>query len=526
MVEQPQSPPTESSVKERPEPARSRRIARNLGWATLGQISTWLLSLALVLYLPRRFGAAAVGRLYFAQALWAVVGAFAAFGTDQLVTKQVANGELGGKRAAWRSARLRLLLLLVSWPLVYVCLMAFGYDADTIRVCLAIGLAASLTVVGASWRSALVGAEELGKVNVVDVLTKVLLLVIVVLVGAQTESMATVAFAWVLPAALGAVLFGALTKPKIAEAAGDKAAVVEGAEVSNGGLVETLNLGRPFLLLGGAVLLYHQVDIIVISKLADDQAVGWYGAADQLYTSSFFVTTILFGVFGPIMFRLDVRNSDVDRQAINDGGAIIMAVAVPAGLGLASIGDELTTLIFGDDFAPAGAVLQVLGLALIPAYVATFLGYVALTCGLAVAWARMMLAATAVTVALDIVLVRYASVHYDNGALGGSWSYVLTEVAIVLVGLRLIREIFDAAQFGVVALRQLGAGAVMFATLELVRVGPLPARIVMAAAVYGASLMVFGGLNHRQRSLIAAVAPRHGSASNSFQENEVHNADQ
>src|SRR5699024_2546675 len=70
------------------------------------------------------------------------------------------------------------------------------------------------------------------------------------------------------------------------------------------GLRAVAKAGLPFLLLEATVILYQQVDTLVMSFLVDERELGWYGVASMLFGTLLFVPTVLMTSLFPMAARL------------------------------------------------------------------------------------------------------------------------------------------------------------------------------------------------------------------------------
>ena len=66
---------------------------------------------------------------------------------------------------------------------------------------------------------------------------------------------------------------------------------------------QIVRAGLPFVSVFGALVLYQQVDVIVISFAASDTELGWYSASDILFGSLLFPATVTMGVLFPTLGR-------------------------------------------------------------------------------------------------------------------------------------------------------------------------------------------------------------------------------
>jgi O-antigen/teichoic acid export membrane protein len=479
-----------------PHPAVGSRVAKNMVWLTASQLFTWSLALVLAFVLPRHLGAPSVGRLYFAQSLWALAGAGVAFGTDTAVTKAVARDHAVLADLTGRGAAARVAALVAVWPIVIGILAAFGADAQKIRLVAVIGLGTSVGLLVGPARAALQGIEQMHVLSIADMTVKAVLVVAVVALVALDHGVVLVALAWVVSAVAGALVVYLVGRRSAPMRAWTRPPMIRA----------TLALGLPYLLFEGGRILYQQIDTLVISMVTDDRTVGWYGTADQVYRTMFFLPSVVLAALFPMLSRLPSRPSAEVEDVLGDCLAFTFVVAVPLSLGLVVLGPRLAGFVFGDGFGGTGRALAMFGVALVPTYLATLLGYVATAMDRVAVWVRLMFGAALATFALDLVLVPWTDRRFDNGAIGGALSYVLTEIVIVAVGLSTLGVRLVRPALLVVALKALACGALMAAAVWAARDLPLVVPIAVGAAVYPLLVLVSGTIDRRRRELLRDAA--------------------
>ncbi len=155
------------------------------------------------------------------------------------------------------------------------------------------------------------------------------------------------------------------------------------------------------------IVVYLQIDTVVIALLVDEETLGWYSTADVLSSSALFVPTIVMSTLFPVIGRLhsaDPREAaDMARRALS----LLMLAGVALGFGTVVVAEPVSVLLFGEEFRQTGAVLAVLG-AMMPFIFGTMmLGTIAMATDRRRFWNLMMIAAILATVLLDLVLVPW-----------------------------------------------------------------------------------------------------------------------
>ena len=123
-------------------------------------------------------------------------------------------------------------------------------------------------------------------------------------------------------------------------------------------------------------------------------------------------------------------------------------------------------------------------------------------------WTWVMIVATIVTIPLDLFLIPTCEWILGNGAVGGAFSYLLTETGMFLYGFfRLRREVFnwDTVFRG---LRVVVAGLGMVAVTWYFREMFIAIPVVIGGISYTALILLLQVLAKEDRELLISVAQK------------------
>ena len=187
-----------------------------------------------------------------------------------------------------------------------------------------------------------------------------------------------------------------------------------------------------------SLVVYVQLDVVIISLLVDEAAVGWYSVADQLFATLLFVPTVFITAVFPVLSRMYTHEQDALPHLISKSYDLLLLLGIPIGLGIVVIADPLVVLLFGADFANSGPVLAVLGVVLILMYQNTLLGKFLISIDRQNQWTKVMIVASLATIPLDLIFVQWCQSQFNNGAIGGALAFVVTETGMIFAGLSLL----------------------------------------------------------------------------------------
>ncbi len=451
-----------------------KTIAKNAGVLFTSQLITWGLTLLLTIFLPRMLGATAVGQLHLANSIWAIIGVVATLGMDTLLIKEIARrsdriGELFGVALVLFAA-----LNLLGFGAVALYAKLAGYAAETVYVIYIIGIARFVMQFGDASRAALQGLEQMKYISLADIFAKIfttivglvmlflgqgILVFAVVLVGGSFVSAAAQIF-----------YLNRLTPLRLR---------------FNWPLAKwMLKGGVPYFLVSVFLSIYIQIDIVIISLLVSEKVVGWYGAADGLFTTLMFIPSIFMTSVFPALSRMHANDSGSLPRLMGKSFDLLMLVSVPIGLGLLAVADPLVVLLFGSEFANSGPVLAVMGIVLILTYQNMLVGRFLISIDRQNTWTIVMAVATVATIPLDLVLIPWCQSRFGNGAIGGALAFVVTELGMMIAGLVLMPA--GSLGWGNVwtAVRAFVAGLGMVAAVWLWRDSFIAIPIAVGAVTY------------------------------------------
>jgi O-antigen/teichoic acid export membrane protein len=264
------------------------------------------------------------------------------------------------------------------------------------------------------------------------------------------------------------------------------------------------------MMTGAALVLYQQIDIVVISWAADSEDVGWYATADVLFGSLLFPATVVTTTIFPSLGRLHLQDPAGLTDLAQRTFSALIIVAVPIGVGTALVAPTFAPLLYGEDFRETGTVLAIFGPVIILTYSTILFGALAQATDRVRLWFWVLLISALMTVPLDIVLVPWARDHFGNGAIGGAIAFVITETVQFAIGLWTVARFLVRRNVIWRVLRILAAGGVMFLVGWQLRDVLLPVLVLLCATVYGLLVLLFRVLTDNERRLIDSVLQRFG----------------
>lgn len=457
-----------------------RTVVKNASVMMVSQIITWILATVLALFLPKYLGSENLGMLAIATSLWAIAGVMIGFGMDTYLTKTIAQEPHRTPELVGTSMLIRAVLFIAGFAAVWLYMVVMDYSSEIRALAIVLAFSTLGTAFGSSMSAALNGLEQMQFVSLATVVGKMVVVGLSLLAIVLNASVY-----WIAAANIGASLVGVsivlygLTRYhpiQLRFRMADARAM--------------MSLSWPFLVTALALAVYMQIDQLFIASLVSTTAVGYYSAAMLFYGTLMFLPTVFGTVLFPVLARGYASGNSNMNAIIKRGLDLILLMSLPIGMGIAVIGEPLIVQIQGEEYRPAGQILGVFGAVLIFTYLNTLLGQLLVSMNRTSRLNMIVLLAIAVTLPLDLLLVPWAERTFQNGALGGAFSFLCTEFAMCVVSLLLLPRGTLAWSNVRNALLTLVAAVTMMAACWWWRESAIVVSVVVGALVYVAMVVV------------------------------------
>jgi O-antigen/teichoic acid export membrane protein len=416
----------------------THNLARNAFFLLAGQVASSALSLVLTAVLGRWLGVEEFGVYYLLVALSTFAYVLVDWGQSAYLIRESArrhddNGMLLGGALAFRAAAAGVIAIAML-----VLVRALGYDSRTevlALIAVVCGLPLSLLqAYGYTFR----GRDRMDLDAAITVAAKTLTVVVTVpavILGGGVPVvllMQAIGSASALP---GAVL--------LARKIGLKA-----RRPRRETLQELASGGAPIAAFLVAMAAQPFIDVIVLSKLAPSEAVGWYGAARNIIVVIFAPATILGTASFPELSRTSGSVPDL-RRTLRATFRPLLGLGTLAAVGTFLFADVAVGLIYGrSGFDPAVAVLQVFAPVLPLLFVDILLGHAIIALGRTKEIAIVKALSVVVSTGLAILLVPICQSHFGNGGIGSALAFGSTEALMLTALLWLLpRGTVDRSEF-------------------------------------------------------------------------------
>ncbi|MGI8873790.1 MAG: oligosaccharide flippase family protein [Egibacteraceae bacterium] len=454
----------------------SRRSARNASVRAAGEVIGKGASAAFFIVMARQLGPDDFGAFVFALSLSTVFILASGFGTEELVSREVARDPERVHSYLANVVAIKGLSSVVLLLAVFVTVNLTGQSPDARLATYIVAVGVAVENLGRTWNSVFTAYERLAMISISLVVQRTLTAAVGIALLLSGSGLITVSIVF----SAGAVL-GLLVTTQVLH----RFVVVVRWRLDRSMWLPLVRAGVPIGLVTLVFTVLMRVDVVLLGVLTggeDNNEVGFYGAAFRLVEATLFISWAFSSSVLPWLARRD------DRAAIARGyelGAkVITAVLMPIGLGFVLLAPELVALLYGSGYDDAVLPLRLLGVMTLLYGISSLTATVLISRDRPLEFGRVLALVAVENVVLNVILIpRY-------GADAAAFNAALSALILAVSSLVLI-----ARRFGTVnPLRAFAApvvgGAAMSAVIVVLSL-PLVPAVVVGGLAYLAGTIVF-----------------------------------
>ena len=453
--------------------SRPPALLRGTAALATARIAERASSLVVVLLLSRHVGSAGLGAYVTAIAYYQLIATGAELGVSTYLVREIGAAPERTSELVGRATTLATAMSVLVTGAVWLAVPHLGYSSD-LRTALAIAALAVLPASIATILQAVFVAHRRVEIETaVTIVSGIATVALSAVVLARGHGVVAVVVVFVAVRAAATIAYVVVTNGWIARIR---------PVVSPRALVSMLRDVRPFALSSLIGALFARPEIFLLSIFATEATVGRYSAAYKIVDLWQLVPQTFMTNVYPLLARAHRAGERTVSGLQRMSAAVLLAIGVPVTVGLVLAARPIVHTFFGDGFDSSILVLQVLA----PSVV--------LFCIHSVLWRSLsargdhdqVLRVQVWTVGVRLVLgaVLIAAV----GAVGAAVAVVATlALHNGLLARRLAedgRRMVDARTLWPTLVASLAMGVAVVVAGDL----PLPALVVVAAAVYAAAM--------------------------------------
>jgi O-antigen/teichoic acid export membrane protein len=479
--------------------SRHGTVWRNAFYLVLGQAMTTALAILFSAALGRTLGAGDFGVYFLIGSFSGLAYVLVDWGQQTYIIREVARQPERGSALLGTALVLRIAgAALVAVP-SGLAACALGYDAITCWYSV-VFIAVSLPFfLAQSYGMVFRARDRMGLDAWVSVANKIALLALAL--GAL---------------ALGRGLPGVLVAQALAGFLALAIATHLYRRVTTSPLRYSPHIARQILVGGSAFFTFNvlsnlqsYVDVVILSKIAPAEAVGWYGAAKNIMGTMFAPALILGTASFPHLARTAANRGPFTAE-IRAALRLMLWLGALATIGTILFADDAIAIVYGrQHFAPSAIILKVYAPGLLLLFMNVLFANALFALARARAYSVVKMANVVVCTGLDLVLIPIFQQHTGNGGIGGVAAFVASEFMVFGGAIFLLRREGLRLYISADIARALGSAAL---TLLLFWLMPLPFLIgvPLCVLVFFLCSVGFGMVRRADLELFRALLRKEG----------------
>jgi len=335
-----------------------QRIAKNTAAMLIAQVLSYVVGFFWVMFTARYLGVENYGVLSFALAFTGIFAILADLGVGTLATREIARDKSLTAKYLINLSTIKAISVAATFALIALIINLMNYPQQTITVVYLAGIALVITAFSQILYSIFIAYERMEYQSLGLFLYSVAMLVGVVL--AIRFELGVVGFAVLWCFASAVVLLYCLTvyRLKFAQPQAENATVKAGIDWSFS--KSLVRAALPLLLASVFAVIAYRIDMVMLSFMKGDAAVGLYSAAYKLIESLGFIPAAFTGALFPVLSRLHISAQDSLKFAYQKSFKYLLLVGLPIAVATTLVADRIILGIYSSGFSEAAAALRIL----------------------------------------------------------------------------------------------------------------------------------------------------------------------
>lgn len=458
-------------------------VRRNVFALLSAQVATWSISFVMLVFVPHVVTPATYGRWGFASVLASFIALFAGLGMPQYITKEVARNDELVEPFVMHALALRWPLTIVLGAIALGGLSLLGYSGETRWLLVICCFSVLITGTNAMLVAVLQGQQRMRRTALWFMVERY--------VDAAGMIVALQCGLGIIAAAIASACsyFISLWTSwrQLAHRAWSQ--VRWQRQIFRQLVVG----GSSFFLWNFVLTVYGSIDIMLLSLMIGDAAVGRYSLAYKLVSVPGAIPVLLSTALFPALAVASSSNHEVFTRLTQKALRISLLVSIPIALAFTILApDILTFLRYPVSYQGAALPLRILALHVPLVGVDTLLGTALLATDKQRQWVTAGCIAAAFNPLANSIAIPLTQHLVGDGVVGAAVITVLTEVLMLIGALHLRPRGVRWSDIGGFASRCIMAAVPMAIVLFLTPMIWLPLRLGLSMMCYGAGALLSG----------------------------------
>lgn len=328
-----------------------KTLTKNTAAIMLSQLFSRISSFVLIVCIARYLNDVGLGRYAFALSFTGLFVVLSEIGLRELLIREVARKREAGKKFLNNAIGIKIVFSLLAFGLMCVVINLFHYPQETTFAVYIIGISVIFNSVARLINSLFCAYERMEYESISVVVERIVSSGLGVWLLVMGRGLREVALALLIGSFFNVMISLYLTSRKITKLS---------VEMDWGFWKRLLKDALPFGIVYIFVIIYFQIDTVMLSLMKGDAIVGWYNAAYKLIFALQIIPVAFVSALFPIISRFFVSSKDSLKIAFERSFKYLFIIGFPLAVGTTLLGEKIILSIYGKEFLPSVASLKIL----------------------------------------------------------------------------------------------------------------------------------------------------------------------
>jgi len=392
----------------------TRRIALNTLVTIFGDIGGKVLSFVFIIYAARYFQVERYGELSFALSFTTLFYVLSDLGFFELLTREVARNHNLASKFMGNLIVLKTIIVLPVYLTMIFVINLMGYPTETVTIISIIGVSIIIIdsfclIFQALFRS----FEKLEYPAIGKILKNSILIVGIFIIMKLHLGLIEFSYFYLISSSTWLALSSIIIFEKFAKP--DFRVNLEFWRF-------IIKEGLPFWATSIFLIIYYQIDIVMLSVMKENYDVGIYSAAYKFITSLSFIPVAFIAAMFPVTSRLYVSSKEKLKFVFEKSFKFISIISIYLAVIIFLLSDDIINLIYGASYLPSASALKILTISEVILFIATVFANLLNSINRQIICAIQTGIAALLNVLLDFLLIPQYSY------IGASFATVFTDI--------------------------------------------------------------------------------------------------
>jgi O-antigen/teichoic acid export membrane protein len=392
----------------------AKRVIKNTVVLTGSEVLNKVLSLFLYIAIANYLKDIGYGKFSFIMTLLSFFQVIANFGLDKLTIREVAKFKDKTHQYVSSMLRFKVLLAVLAYIILIIFINLTGKTQDVVWGVYLIGLSILFVNLSNTYM-AIFNAHEKLEINAILLVIVKFVILGLTFIGIYFKvGLLFILSFFVIGEALRTLAFYYLYHKHFKVSQALKSSLLS---------KKTIISAAPFAAIGVASLIYNHIDIVMLSLMIGDKAVGWYSAAYNLILGLMFIPRCYTLSVFPVLSRFAQDSRDMLYFTWQKSIKMLLAISVPISVGVYILSSRFINLFYASgSYAYSALALQILMFAMPWIFINAINMYLLYAANKQKEATMVVIVSTIINIGLNLVLIPKYSY------LGASWTTVIAEI--------------------------------------------------------------------------------------------------